>query len=152
MEWPWMAMPRRVVYSVNSTGPSTEPWGTPKGIRVIGESIPSSLICWLLSVKYEENQLSALPENPYQFRSLIKNISWSVVSKAADKSSKVRTVTLPWSISISKLLWIGRSAVSTMLFVRWLMGFDLLLAARCDRILFDTTWKIKDAQLDMFVC
>ena len=94
--------------------PSTEPWGTSKGIWVTGERSLSSLISWLLSIKImcEENQFSVWPESPYQFRSLIKSISWSMISKAADKSSKVRATTLPWSTAISTSLWIRRSAVS----------------------------------------
>ena len=54
-----MTVLRGVVYSVKSGGPSTEPWGTPKGSWASGERTSSSLICWLLSVKYEDNHFSA---------------------------------------------------------------------------------------------
>ena len=40
------------------------------------------------------------PDIPYQSESLFGNVAWSMVSKAADKSSKIRTVTSPLSISI----------------------------------------------------
>ena len=54
---------------------------------------------WYLSVKYDENQLRAVPDMLYHIdKCLMSNGQYSVVSKAADKSSKVSAVTLPLTI------------------------------------------------------
>ena len=50
------------------------------------------------SVKYDENQLRAVPEMPYHIDKRLMSLLWSIVSKAADKSSQVTAVTLPLSI------------------------------------------------------
>ena len=55
--------------------------------------------------KWEENQICGCPDNPYQYVSLFVNIAWSIVSKVADKSSSVRTITLPLSIMKMMSVW-----------------------------------------------
>ena len=42
----------------------------------------------------------ASPDSSYQSESLYVNVAWSMVSKAAENSSKVRAVTSPLSILI----------------------------------------------------
>ena len=53
---------------------------------------------WYLSVRYDENQLRAVPDMPYHSDKHLMSMLWSIVSKAADKSSKISAVTLPLSI------------------------------------------------------
>ena len=99
-----------------SSDPCTERWGTPKGSWASGERTSSSLICCLLPVKYEDTQFSAWPDVPNQFCDLPEIIVRSMVSKAGDKSNKMRAVTLPLSIAVKISLWMRRSAVSVECF------------------------------------
>ena len=71
-----------------------------------------SLILWHLPVIYDSNKLSAFPVTPNQLSSLLRRIVWSIVSKAAERSSNVSTVTLPASIDDRISLWIFSRAVS----------------------------------------
>ena len=75
-----------VVYKVKSTGPSTEPCRPGTG--------------WCLFFKLEEKQILVSPDFPYQSESLFVDVAWSMVSRAANKSSDVRAVTSPLSILI----------------------------------------------------
>ena len=51
------------------------------------------LIACRLSVRYEVNQLKAVPDIPYHVDKRVMRMSWSMVSKAADRSSRVNAVT-----------------------------------------------------------
>ena len=46
------------------------------------------MACRLL-VRYEVNQLRAVPDIPYHVDKRVMGMSWSMVSKAADRSSRV---------------------------------------------------------------
>ena len=70
-----------------------------------------SLILWHLPVKYDLNQSSAFPVPPNQSSSLLKKIVWSMVLKAAERSSNVRVVTFPASTDARISLWIFSWAV-----------------------------------------
>ena len=73
-----------------------------------------SLTLWNLSVIYDLNHSSASPwpVTQNQLLSLLKRIVWFMVSKAAERSSKVSAVTLPASVDARISLWILRRAVS----------------------------------------
>ena len=60
------------------------------------KQLPILMAC-LLSVRYEVNQLRALPDIPYHVDKRVIRMSWSMVSKAADRSSRASAVTLPLS-------------------------------------------------------
>ena len=60
------------------------------------------LIACRLSVRYEVNQLKAVPDIPYHVDKRVMRMSWSMVSKAADRSSRVNAVT--WT-SISSCMY-----------------------------------------------
>ena len=51
-----------------------------------------------LSLRYEVNQLRAVPDITYHVDKRVMRMSWSMVSKAADRSSRVSAVTLPLSM------------------------------------------------------
>ena len=57
-------------------------------------------------------QSRARPVIPNQDSSLSSRIGWSIVSKAAERSSRVSAVTLPLSMAVMMSLWIFSSAVS----------------------------------------
>ena len=51
-----------------------------------------------LSVSYEVNKLRAMPDIPYHVDKPVLIMSWSMVSKAADRSSRVSAIALPLSM------------------------------------------------------
>ena len=112
------------------------PKRTPEGLQIWDQlwrdKQSPSLILWHLPVKYDLNQLSAFPVTPNQSLSLLSRIVWSMVSKAAERSSNVSAVTLPASIDARISLWIYSRAVSVewnFLYADWywLVVFELLI-------------------------
>ena len=71
-----------------------------------------SLILWHLPVRYDLSQSSAFPVTPNHYLSLLNRIVWSMVSNAAERSSKVKAVTLLLSIEDRMSLWILIRTVS----------------------------------------
>ena len=70
-------------------------WWTSHEVGSISEKQFPVLMACRLSVGYEENQRNAVPDMPYQVDTHIMRMSWSIVSNAADRSSRFRAVTLP---------------------------------------------------------
>ena len=68
----------------------------------------------VLLVRYDLNQSSAVPVTPTQFSSLSSKTEWVIVSKAADKSRRTRTVQRPTSELILISLRTFKSAVSVL--------------------------------------
>ena len=101
-----------VVYRVKSNGPKTEPWGTPQEVGSMSEKQLPILMACRLSVRYEVNQLRAVPDIPYHVDKRVMRMSWSMVSKAADRSSRVSAVTLPLSMLRFMSLCTFKRAVS----------------------------------------
>ena len=75
------------------------------------KQLPILMAC-RLSVRYEVNRLKAVPDIPYHVDKRVMRMSWSMVSKAADRSSRVSAVTLPLSILRFMSLCTFRRAVS----------------------------------------
>ena len=61
------------------------------------KQLPILMAC-RLSVRYEVDQPRTVPDIPYYVDKRVMRMSWSMVSKAADRSSRVSTVTLPSSM------------------------------------------------------
>lgn len=62
--------------------------------------------------RYDVRSERAVPEKPKTELSLVSNISWSMVSKAAERSSKTSAETFCWSEASKRSLWMQRRAVS----------------------------------------
>ena len=77
------------MYKVKSKGPKTEPCGTPHDVGNMSEKQLPILMACCLSVRYEVNQLRTVPDMPYHVDRRVMRILWSMVSKAADRSSRV---------------------------------------------------------------
>ena len=73
--------------------------------------LPILMAC-RLSVRYEVNQLRAMPDIPYHVDKRVIRMSWSMVSKAADRSSRASAVTWPLSMLRFMSLCTFRRAVS----------------------------------------
>ena len=82
-----MTSDRGCDYRENSTGPRTDPSGTPK-TRGVGVDIkPSTTTDCVISLRYDSNQDSATPEIPKVLSSRLNRMAWSRVSKTALRSS-----------------------------------------------------------------
>ena len=67
-------------------GPRTEPWGTPyKRGKVSDLKSPFTTHC-VLSLRYDLNHSSTVPQKPKVECNLLIKMSWSIVSKAALRS------------------------------------------------------------------
>ena len=75
------------------------------------KQLPILMAC-RLSVRYEVNQLRTVPDIPYHVDKRVMRMSWSMVSKAADRSSRASTVTLPLSMLRFMSLCTFKRAVS----------------------------------------
>ena len=70
-------------------------------MKLVGSATEKQLAIftlWYLSFKYDENKLRAVPDMTYHIDKHLMSMLWSIVSKAADKSSTVSAVALPLSI------------------------------------------------------
>ena len=67
---------------------------------------------WDLSDRQEDNKLRAVDDIPNQCCKRWVKILWSIVSKAADRSSSRRAVECPASSEARMLFWTYNKAVS----------------------------------------
>ena len=91
-----------VVYMMNRMGPKAEPWGTPQVRGREEERMEEQDTEKDLSDRYDRNQSNAQSEMPNHDVRRCSRIEWSIVSKAADKSSRVRPVTCCRSIELMR--------------------------------------------------
>ena len=78
-------------------GPKTEPCGTPVVRGARSEEPESVWTNWFLSVRYKVIRSRAGPRMPKVEESLVSRMAWSMVSKAADRSRRMREVTCRFS-------------------------------------------------------
>jgi len=79
-----------VVYIRKSSGPRTEPWGTPQEDVYQEDRLVSHLTQKQQGDRYDFNQQRTEPRIPNQDERRVIKMSWSTVSKAAERSSKQR--------------------------------------------------------------
>src|SRR5664279_15945 len=77
---------RSAVYNTKSTGPRTEPCGTPYFTVRAGDLILLNSTYCVRSDRYELNQSSAVPRMPNERDKRVIRICLSTVSNAADRS------------------------------------------------------------------
>ena len=117
-EWLAMMSESGVVYKTNSTGPNTEPCGTP---NMTGEKEEAELLTtahWFLSRRYDRNHWRAVEQMPKTVSRRERRICWLIVSNAAERSSKSKTEILSSSIAFNKSFTTRRSAVTVLCPVR----------------------------------
>ena len=85
-----MSVLRGVVYMMKSSGPRTEPWGTPQEAVYQEDKSVSHLTRKQLDDRYDLNQLRTEPWIANQDERRVMKMSWSIVSKAAERSSRQR--------------------------------------------------------------
>jgi len=73
-----------------SSGPRTEPWGTPQEDVYQEDKLVSHLIWKQQYDRYDLNQLRTEPWMPNQDERRVIKMSWSTVSKATERSSRQR--------------------------------------------------------------
>jgi len=83
-----MRVLRGVVYMTKSSGPRTEPWGAPQEDVYQMDGSVSHLTRKQRDDRYDLNQLRTEPWIPNQDDRRVIKMSWSIVSKAAERSSR----------------------------------------------------------------
>lgn len=101
-----------VVYIENKIGPNMEPWGTPNVNWEGSDKDLPILTDWNLFDRYVWNHLRAVYVKPNQDVRQLSNILWTIVTKAADKSSNMRAVGTPFDNDRWTSFFIQSSAVS----------------------------------------
>ena len=86
-----------VLYKLKRTGPSTDPCGTPSGIYLRQEREKDMLIIKYRFDKYELNH-RRLCQKSQNVCKHCKRTSWSIVSNAAERSSKTSAANFPLSM------------------------------------------------------
>jgi len=79
----------------NRIGPRTEHCGSPNFTAAGCELELPQRTCCMRPSRYEANQAKTESPKSYDVRRRCKSVEWSTVSKAADKSSNVRTARSP---------------------------------------------------------
>ena len=107
-----------VVHKMNSTGPNSEPHGTP---NMRGEEKEAELLTtthWFLSKKYDWNHCSVVEQMP---KTVLRpeRIWWLIVSAAAERSSKSRRKILSLSLVFCKSFTMHRRVVLLLYPVQW---------------------------------
>jgi hypothetical protein len=104
---------------MKNKGPSTLPCGSWIGPTDDGDELfPARRTYCMRLLKYEAIHSRAVPPMPYDVRKDGSNVPWSMLSKASDRTSKVRTDRLPES-NANKM---SETTLSTAVSVEW---FDL---------------------------
>ena len=90
---------------MNSTGPTTDPCGTPYLIHMDADVPTPTWKTWVRWSRYDWNQSRAMPSTLKRFSMVSRKIWWSIVSKAALKSNNTRAHNWPpstdWAISLT---------------------------------------------------
>jgi hypothetical protein len=79
---------------MNSKGPSNEPCSTSyfSYCSCFSDKVAPILTIWLHLARYEMNHFITFPPNPKLSDSQCNRISWSIVSKAAERSNITNAV------------------------------------------------------------
>jgi len=97
-----MRVLREMVYITKSSGPRTEPWGTLQEDVYQEDRSVSHLTRKQRDDRYDLNQLRTEPQIPNQDERRVIKMSWSIVSKAAERSSKQRHDTFCDPIALTR--------------------------------------------------
>ncbi len=100
-----------VVYVEKRRGPRTEPWGTPVSSWCSVDTSPPQATLKDQPLRQDSNQRSGIPVMPSDER-VVRRIWWLTVSKAADRSSRMRTDDLVSAFEIRRASMTESSAVS----------------------------------------
>ena len=93
-----MSRLRGAVYNENNKGPRTEPCGTLNWRALGRDRISPNLMLCAQFVRYDLSQHDIYTQTKPDRRD--NNIEWSIVSNAADRSRRVKAVTLPFDIFV----------------------------------------------------
>ena len=111
-----------VVWSVKSRRAQNGPLGNSKFEIGFGGQTVTYLNPLASTTQIDSNQLSAFPVTLNQSSSLLSRIVWSMVSKAAERSSNVSAVTLPAFFDARILLWMFSRVEWNFLHADWCWG------------------------------
>ena len=100
------------IYMKNSSGPRTDPCGTPEVIGTALDVLPSSTTCCVLPVRKPLIQARAFPWIPY-LSSLYRSLLCASLSKALLKSTTTASIWTPecwlsWSSYTNSSSWVSQ--------------------------------------------
>ncbi len=119
-----------MAYIGNNIGPNTDPWGTPHARGMGSEMASSILTLCVRDPRYVSSQDSALWCTPNSAFSRDSSWLWSIVSKAADKSSMTWTTACDSSKALDISWWTLSSVFSVLwsaLYADWYSSVRLFL-------------------------
>ena len=102
------------MYKVKRVGPNTEPCGTPHLTLWVADLAPPMATYSVRFVRYEVNQFRAESEMPMVECRRWRRMLWSMVSKAAVRSRRIRSDVEPASAVIRRSLVTLTRAVSVL--------------------------------------
>ena len=121
-------------YIVKTLGPMIDPWGTPQIRSNLSNITPLTGTRNWRPVIYEWNHYRAVPLIPKPWPRQWSRITWSMVSKAAERSSIIRKAALSWSRvwAISFFYLEQRSFSIMLIFVSssWAWFFSLFFSRK----------------------
>ena len=94
-----------VVYTTKNSGPRTEPWGTPQEKVCQEDRSVSHFTRKQRDDRYDLNQLRTEPWMPNQDERRVIKMSWSIASKAAERSSRQRRRQRYEFLRMRKITW-----------------------------------------------
>jgi len=97
-----MRVLRGVVYMMKSSEPRTEPWRTPQEDVCQEDRSVTHSTRKGRDDRYDLNQLRTEPRMPNQDERRVIKMSWSIVSKAAERSSRQRHDTFCDPIALTR--------------------------------------------------
>ncbi len=103
--------PSDVMFVEKKRGTRNDPWGTPVTSWCSADTSPPQATLKDLPLRYDSNQRSGIPVMPSNER-VVRRIWWLTLSKAADRSSRMRTGNLESAFAVSRASVTVSSAVS----------------------------------------
>jgi len=125
------------MYKENKIGPITEPCGTPQVTGTVVETKLPYFTENALLVRYDFNHFKTVPYIPTNWDYRFMRITWSIVSKAALKSNKIRAAALPPSRIKRRSLTTLKSALKLVTTVTWFQQQCLSLVVSHRVLLLD---------------
>ena len=130
-----MTSDRGCEHRMNSTGPRTDPWGTPKTRSI---DVDVNTTDRVLSLRYDSNQDSTNPEIPKVLSCRLNRMAWSRVSKAALRSNSASIDTSFWSDFVRR----PSSTLKTAVLVLWYFLYaDCRISSKLFAHRWDCSWR-----------
>ena len=106
-----------MAYRLKRRGPRTLPCGRPVTTAEGDEQVVGRRTFSMRPLTYDWNQSTTPPPRPYEIHNRCSSMSWSTLSNAAKRSSKISTAKFPVSSNVN----MSDKTLSTAVSVEWLV-------------------------------